>query len=95
MSTTQVVEDKQAKPIVVSEQLLNTGADVVLRLRPNGLEQHDKEIVMINLSRHVNNDQNPEWQKLMQQVGEVAQENNAPTSAVLGPIVDRAFERLG
>lgn len=78
-----------------SPELLNQGASVMQQLRLNGIEQRDKEIVVINMLNRINNDARPEWGQVMALVRERAADCNVSTAEIVGRIVDHLFEQLG
>lgn len=78
-----------------SRKFLNQGASVMQQLRLNGIEQRDKEIVVINMLNRVNNDQNPAWQEVMATVRTRAAQSQTSSKVVVGQIVDHLFEKLG
>lgn len=101
MSTTLVTKNDRApqqaevKPVVVGRGLLNEGADVMQQLRLNGINQRDKEILLINMRNRTNNGQTVVWQKLIAKVNDFAVKHKVDEETVLGQIVDHLFKRLG
>lgn len=85
--------------IVVSQELLDNGANVVRSLRLNGIKQRDKEIVVINMLDPTYNDQNPAWQKVIAAVSELAGKDKKSfkrnSESIVGQIADHLFEQLG
>lgn len=100
MSTTTATRTKAThlrneETIAESRKFLDQGVSVMQQLRLNGIEQRDKELVVINMLNDVNNDQNPAWQEVMATVRKRAAQSQVSSEVIVGRIADHLFKRLG
>ena len=95
MKSTTAIKSDTASSATIGMQLLNEGADVMERLRLNGIDARDNEIVVKNMMNSINNGQQPDWQKVMGKIRDTAQSSGVATQVVVGQVADHLFDRLG